>query len=85
MLLVVKMDMPRNCSGCCLMGSPNCPYDGSKAMGTDYPNCPIIGEIPDKHGRCIDADELLASDAIDWGEEAWNGINHAPVVLEAST
>lgn len=38
-------------------------------------------ELP-PHGRLIDADELLASDAINWGEEAWNGINHAPVVLE---
>lgn len=41
-------------------------------------------ELP-PHGRLIDADELLASDAIDWGEEAWNGIDHAPTVLEAST
>lgn len=38
-------------------------------------------ELP-PHGRLIDADELLASDAIGWGEEAWNGINHAPVILE---
>lgn len=53
MLLVVNMDAPKNCSGCCLMGSPNCPYDGSKAMGSDYPNCPIIGEIPYELGNFI--------------------------------
>ena len=26
---------------------------------TRHPNCPIIGEIPDKHGRLIVADALL--------------------------
>lgn len=27
----------------------------------DADNCPIIGEIPDKHGRLIDADALIGS------------------------
>ena len=40
-------------------------------------------ELP-PHGRLIDADELLASDAIDWGEDAWYGIKNAPTVLEGN-
>lgn len=69
MLLVVNMDAPKNCSGCCLMGSPNCPYDGSKTKGSDYPDCPIIAVIPDNHGKLrklIIADELLANDSFNW-------------------
>ena len=37
-----------------------------------------------QHGRLIDADELLASDAIDWGEDSWYGIKNAPTVLEGN-
>lgn len=64
----------------------SCSLTGSRfdPFSDDSPEpCPLI-PVPE-HGKLIDADELLASDAIDWGEEAWNGINNAPVVLEAST
>ena len=40
-------------------------------------------ELP-PHGRCIDADELEASDAIDIGKEAWDMVHNAPTVLEAT-
>lgn len=40
-------------------------------------------EVP-PHGRCIDADELEASDAILVGKEAWDMVHNAPTVLEAS-
>ena len=48
-----------------------------------HDDCPIIGEIPDVHGRLIDADELEASDAIIVGEDAWNMVHNAPTILEA--
>jgi len=44
--------------------------------------CPLV--LVPEHGRLIDADELLASDAIDWGEDAWYGIKNAPTVLEGN-
>ena len=87
MPLVVDMDAPRNCSGCCLMGSPNCPYDGSKVKGSDYPDCPIIGEILEPYGRLIDADRLAeAFKVFATGSEIGylRLINEAPTVLEAS-
>jgi hypothetical protein len=61
-------------------------------------DCPIIGEIPDKHGRLIDADKLrgetnylICTDCevescedcdVEWCK---NIIENAPTVLEAST
>ena len=69
MALIIKGDMPKACWNmrnidgeiiyykcpyceCC---GHVCPYD------VDYrpSNCPIVGELPDKHGRLIDADALL--------------------------
>ena len=99
MALIVNMDIPRNCSGCCLMGSPNCPYDGSKVIGSDYPNCPIIGEIPDKHGRFIDVDAYIKTEMDNYRKhrdeysleraEAISDVlavldKYTPIVLEAS-
>lgn len=73
------------------MGSPNCPYDGSKVIGSDYPNCPIIGEIPDRHGRLIDADalkkrmtDLLRHDYVFDEVGCFGLVKEAPTVLEAS-
>ena len=57
-------------------------------------DCPIIGEIPDKHGDLIDRDELLTDladrmcvdDMLDGiYQPAIDRINEAKAVLEAST
>lgn len=59
----------------------------------DADNCPIIGEIPDKHGRLIDVDELKASihmnhlnkfATIRDVQVLYKLLNEAPTVLEAS-
>ena len=58
----------------------------------DADNCPIIAEIPDKHGRIVDLDEVL-----DWlvnerrvfsmamSAKVVKALSDAPVILEAST
>lgn len=59
MAMIVNMEMPKSCTGCCLMGSPNCPYKGdSHVRREEHTDCAIIGEIPDKHVRLIDAYSL---------------------------
>ena len=88
-ILIKNMELPTNCFTCFFSEVSNdfgklvCLRLGKDCGNKILEDCPLI-ELP-PHGRLIDADELLASDAIDWGEEAWNGINHAPTVLEAST
>lgn len=82
MALVVDMKMPRNCSGCCLMGSRNCPYRGDgRARREDHPDCPIKGEIPDNHGRLGDLDELEKQV---FNDGSYLLVHSAPTVIEAS-
>ena len=69
-LLIRGMDLPSDCWSCkCKRGSGDMYFcsimkgDGSITCVEDYvesrhPNCPLIG-LPDKHGRLIDADELI--------------------------
>lgn len=89
-VLIPIKEFPRCCGLCPCFHAEHpmyCQADKTTKMTAPYgkrmEDCPLVA-LPE-HGRLIDADELLASDAIDWGEEAWNGINHAPTVLEAST
>lgn len=54
--MAIVIDAPRvkNCGDC--IGYYRC------KGWTDKPySCPVIGEIPDKHGRLIDADKLAVA------------------------
>lgn len=58
MALIIEGDMPTKC---CL---GNCPIHEScnkyDSLADTRPfDCPILGEIPDEHGRLIDADALI--------------------------
>lgn len=63
MSVVIKMDMPKSCGMCECSGTSVCrewmKVDrrdmGSKRADT----CPILCELPEKHGRLIDADDFL--------------------------
>lgn len=58
--VIVRMEMPLNCAVCrchtdgwCYMLSiqpSECAYDSRPSW------CPIIGELPEQHGRLVDAD-----------------------------
>ena len=76
-VLIKGMEMPINCDDCHF--NIDCPYDesqdGYKMMGGRPRKCPLI-EVPEPHGRLIDADALhkLFEDqwhylqVLDWNE-----------------
>ena len=78
----MRTDCPLVMDGCFLL------KDGEKR----HEDCPIVGEIPDKNGRLIDADileETLMKSAYpeqrEWYfAEACQFIDEAPTVLEAT-
>ena len=59
------MEMPRGCSKCKLFGEYGCPFIGAVGMaltrGERNEDCPLI-EVPDGHGRLIDADDFERSE-----------------------
>ena len=100
MALIIKGDMPKACSACKSVQryrySDECEYLRKPiARNGRLKDCPIIGEIPDKHGRLIDADELkkavekmVVCDAYEYTiahEMVKKSLKMAPTVLEAST
>ena len=61
MIVIKGMDRPANCEECKLKHMGICvPNTGRKFdKGYDGDWCPIAGEIPEKHGRLINADALM--------------------------
>lgn len=61
-VLIKGMEMPYNCWDCSLLNASSCPcknYSSALEYTTNrHPNCPLI-EIPEPHGRLIDADALM--------------------------
>ena len=56
-MIVMKWEMPENCIDCLgKLGSiSRCPCENNfEFKHNRHPDCPIVGEIPDKHGRIID-------------------------------
>lgn len=55
------MEMPKSCSVCRLFGEYGCPFIGAVGYaltrGERNEDCPIT-EVPEPHGRLIDADAL---------------------------
>ena len=70
MSVIVKMEMPKVCMHCdasydfmaCSINGEawynNKRYPHFNPDISRLPNCPIIGELPEKHGRLVDADAL---------------------------
>ena len=75
MALIIDANTPTCCGGCFFLDydtneRPRCFLCGADITEnvreqTKLPICPIIGEIPDKHGRLIDADSLLPKSGYD--------------------
>ena len=86
---VVRMErVPKNCDdGCWGALSGECPWcdhiDGYVMAGNRPPNCPIICQLPEGHGRLGDLDELAAGcDDPYWCR--WLGeIEDAPTIVPA--
>lgn len=68
-ILIENMEMPKYCYECLTIGLDfeNCPLNKSESADANtwmrcdhrHPDCPIVGEIPDKHGDLIDRDKFL--------------------------
>ena len=70
MALIIKGDLPKGCGFCweCLGGGSDAYYcnRAKRQISEVVPPydkrmewCPILGEIPDEHGRLVDADALI--------------------------
>lgn len=94
MALIIRGDMPKACnwfddSGkhrfCKVNAFCDCRIYTRDKRPSD---CPILGEIPDEHGRLVDGDKLLADHN---PNENWDYmvleciIRNAPTVVEATT
>ena len=88
MAIIIDEQMPKACYEC----NFRCGINFLTFVNTEdkrHPDCPIIGEIPDKHGDLIDRSELLQQFEHDTsrptGYEVVTRIMNAPVVLERTT
>ncbi len=67
-MIVIKTSMPRSCIGCPCRNGVFCAVNNKRvySFGIERPeDCPIVAEIPNKHGRLIDADKLLPESGYD--------------------
>lgn len=99
MALVYKGEMPSCCAVCCDCNSAEdgnfCNRTGNR-LRNDWQlyrplNCPIIGELPDKHGRIVDLDKVLnwlinedRRFSMAMSAKIDNALKNAPVILEAN-
>ena len=93
MALIIKGDMPKACNWfdengkhrfCKVNAFCDCRI---YARGKRPSDCPIIGEIPNEHGRLVDADILLADHpkTANWDYMVLECIiRNAPTVVEAT-
>lgn len=65
MSVVVRMEMPENCCECQLRqedfdtGEEFCPFTGVECLSIGRQNnCPILCQLPEGHGRLVDADAM---------------------------
>lgn len=100
MALIIKGDMPtgKGCDGCEFqtsrceqMDACTCYLFGGvihNFHNERHENCPIIGEIPDKHGRLIDADKLIHAfdnrTDLPTGYDIYTAIAEAETIVEAT-
>lgn len=74
MSVVVRMEMPISCYDCEIRdGKAYCPICGATLVGykrSRHENCPIICQLPEGHGRLVDADAYSA-EMKDRRDAAW--------------
>lgn len=90
MALIIDAPIPKNCLSC--PSKEHCLAFGKVHFNERLKmldecrradNCPIIGEIPDKHGRLIDADKLIH--AFDYRTDLPSGYDIYTAIAEAET
>ena len=88
-VLIRGMKMPQNCSECKMLCNENfeiwcCLTDREDVFLDAIPDWCPLAELPEKHGRLIDADEICFSmtNGIDQ-DVAEEAIRESPTVIEA--
>ena len=103
MAIIIKADIPKHCYECYIQKNWTfdfiCPLmekdaDLNTWMRADcrHPDCPIIGEIPDEHGRLVSLDKLKESlnqkifvEGSITVRDITDLLDNAPTVVEATT
>lgn len=84
-ILIKGMEMPSCCAACKVLCDAKSETEIIRPFGERLSNCPLI-EIPDKHGRLIDADALAKdydSFPVRIDPWVWNELSHAPTIIPA--
>lgn len=85
------MEMPKDCDSCRIRDIIGCELWKPMGVNEIHPYCPLT-EIPEPHGRLIDADALaddLEADGKEFGDEmklncaSWLRSNATPTVIES--
>lgn len=92
MAIVIKGNFPHNCDECDYKLSCPVRFEAREDKAKRHPNCPIIGEIPDKHGDLVELQEVedmlceesSSSDRDVRPEQLLGLLKGIPVILEAS-
>lgn len=73
-IIVMGMEMPMDCNSCCVPGNV-CDLWIGQGVGNRHPDCPIR-QLPEKHGRLIDIDDLYSKSfcvaRVEWGGVQWS-------------
>lgn len=90
MSVVISMKLPPNCRECDIeYDSYYCPLAGKETGDDRYDkrldDCPIIAELPEKHGDLIERDALIKESLADgaYGYVDTKEICDAPTIIEA--
>lgn len=81
-VLIKGMKMPKNCNGCDFM----CCLRHFNILNDDRPSdCPIIAELPEKHGDLIDRNYLIKESLAEgaYGYVDTKEIYDAPAIIKA--
>ena len=97
MVLIIKGDMASICKKCKSQGGltdntfHNIKHLDYLCEGDDPTACPIVGELPDNHGRIVDLDRVLnwlinedGRFSMGMSAKIDNALKNAPVILEAT-
>ena len=79
-VIVKGIKMPMNCKHCPFI-STICYITNKDNLNVRQDDCPLV-EIPDKHGRLIDADDCF-NYMITNNPPAWEMLKYAPTVIDA--
>lgn len=93
MSVVVRMEMPESCDVCPCLDDygdyPRCRISGEQRGYTfpirekRMPNCPIVCQLPEEHGRLIDEKDICIPYDVCDGHEAMDFVEESPTIVPA--